>query len=460
MEEKSVTAVDYLEEQLELEREAREVLPYEPDVCTYPKGCRQFVFACLTCRRQNNGTDIGVCYLCLIQCHSTHELVELFSKRDFTCDCGTTRMHQGSSCALRAKLARELSVMETESSATTIADDTSSTRRSPAKVSRLCTGSISESLPFSSNDLASADDIPSLGNRYNHNFEGKFCSCEMVYNPIQETRTMHQCYLGEVCGEDWFHQDCILGYKPGLFHKSVESSGENKLDDLPPRGLEASVDMPLVTPTIENDTDDIIPHFPDLDSFGEFICWKCVDANRDAFDEIKHFLKVVAHYMPRFDQVPSAEAYKIQYDQFKDQNEDEEPPTKKIKTEKKLAYSIFLSENFKDGLAVIRSSLSKESPLERFLKSVEFFSLDDPIYQPPKEETDSSNSSTGSLFELGSNVLSSLPAPQAIEGLHAYGVMKAKLRDFFKGFVDQNKVVTEEEVREFFGDMKNNAGRN
>lgn len=454
MEETSVTAVDYLEEQLELEREAREVMPYDPDVCTFPKSCRQLVFACLTCRRQNNGTDIGVCYLCLIQCHSTHELVELFSKRDFTCDCGTTRMHQGSSCALRAKLARELSMTATASG---VIDDSSSTKP-PAKLPRLRTGSISESLTFSSMDLPKADDIPSLGNKYNHNFEGRFCSCNMVYNPIQETRTMHQCYLGDVCGEDWFHQDCILGYKPGLFHKRVEFSGENKLDDLPPPGLEASEDTPLVSSNLEKDTEEIIPHFPDIDSFGEFVCWKCVDANREAFEELKDFSKIVVHCMPHFDEVPSAETYERQYDQFRGKNGDEQPPTKKIKTEKAATYSIFLSENFKDGLASIRSSLLEESPLEWFLKSVEFFSQDDPIYQPPKDEVDSSNSSTGSLYELGSNALRSLPAPRAIEGLQAYGVMKAKLRDFFKGFVDQNKVVTEEEVREFFGNMKDNAG--
>lgn len=458
MEESSVTAVDYLEEQLELEREAREVMPYDSDVCTYPKSCRQLVFACLTCRRQNNGTDIGVCYLCLIQCHSTHELVELFSKRDFSCDCGTSRMHQGSSCALRAKLARELSMTATESSTTGVLDDSSSTE-GPAKLPRLRTGSISESLTFSSIDLPKADDIPSLDNKYNQNFEGRFCSCKMVYNPIQETRTMHQCYLGDVCGEDWFHQDCILGYKPGLFHKTVEYSSENKLGDLSPPGLEASEDTPLVSPNVEKDTDEIIPHFPDTDSFGEFVCWKCVGANREAFDELKGFLKVVVHCMPHFNQVPSAEAYERQYDQYRGKNGDEQPPTKKIKTEKAVAYSVFLSENFKSELVDIRSSLLKDSPLEWFLKSVEFFSQDDPIYQPPKDEVDSSNSSTGSLFELGSNALRSLPAPRAIEGLHAYGVMKAKLRDFFKGFVDQNKVVTEEEVREFFGNMKNDAGR-
>lgn len=438
-EDKAVTAVDYLEEQLMLEREAREVMPYDPETCTYPKVLRQLVFACLTCLRQNNGADIGVCYLCLIQCHSTHELVELFSRRAFGCDCGTSRMHHGSSCVLRAKLARDEAITaSTTSSISSI---------SPRKIPRLRAGSISESLAFSTHDLPQADDIPCLDNTYNHNFQGRFCSCGMVYNPIQETRTMHQCYLGDVCGEDWFHQDCILGYKPGLFHKSVEDSGENKLDNLPSPGLEASADPPLNSIPEEEE----IPHFPDMNTFGEFICWRCVDAHREAFDELKEISKVTATHMPHLDMVTSADAWEHQYKKYVSG----EPLAKKVKTENghsQFSYSIFLTENFKEELKNLQ--LEANSPISKLLHRFDFLGHDDPVYEPPKEEAGSSGSSTGSLFELGSNALLSLPAPQAIEGLHAYGVMKAKLRDFFKGFVDQNKVVTEEEVREFFGNMK------
>lgn len=455
MDNQSVTAVDYLEHQLELEREAREVMPYDPDVCTYPKVLRQLVYACLTCLRQSDGANVGVCYLCLIQCHSTHELVELFTKRNFACDCGTTRMHRGSSCALRAKLARANSTIITSDTQTTrTTTGVSSTSSSPVKVPRLRAGSISESLTISSLDLPKAEDIPSLDNTYNHNFQGKFCSCDMMYNPVQETRTMHQCYLGDVCGEDWFHQDCILGYQPGIFHKRIESSGENKLDSLPPPGLEASADPPLATPAIDDDTDDVIPHFPDADTFGEFVCWKCVRAHKEAFEELKNYSTIVAHNLPHFDHVPSAEAWKEQYDQYVSG----EPQAKKVKKERgssSLSFSVFLAEEFKSEIVKIQSSLAAGSPLDKFLKTFDFFVNDDPIYQPPKEELASSASSTGSLYELGSNALLSLPAPQAIEGLHAYGVMKAKLRDFFKDFVDQNKVVTEEEVRAFFGNMKN-----
>lgn len=80
----SLTAIDYINQQEELEREARILMPFDPNECTYELGeLRQQVYACLTCSRTNDNQPIGVCYSCSIQCHSKHELVELFTKRSF-----------------------------------------------------------------------------------------------------------------------------------------------------------------------------------------------------------------------------------------------------------------------------------------------------------------------------------------------------------------------------------------
>lgn len=460
-----LTAVDYLQNQLELEREARELMPYDPDSCTYPKALRQIVFACLSCLRANNGSDVGVCYLCLIQCHSTHELVELFSKRDFVCDCGTTRMENGAACKLRLN---ERGV------------------KSEGAV-RLRTGSMLEQRSFGNERFSSLDlkakDIPSLGNTYNHNFKGRFCSCGMVYNPIQETRTMHQCYFGESCGEDWFHQDCILGYKPGIFVKG--SSGMKKLslfssareDFLIKGGVadeRAEEKVKDVEEEVKQEEEEVkqeeeeevkqeeeeevdeeansslgapedsekIPHFPELHLFSEFICWKCVAQYQEAFGELP---EEVGFKFPHLNQILSAAQWKEGHDAFIS----DEPPLKKRK-ESPTLYSVFLKEGFKSELANLQS---QPGALGKLLKNYEFLAKEDPIYQPP-EDSGSPASSTGSLFEMGTNALLSLPIPQAIEGLQAYGMMKSKLKDFFQGFVEQGKVVTEEEVREFFGNMK------
>jgi E3 ubiquitin-protein ligase UBR7 len=46
---------------------------------------------------------------------------------------------------------------------------------------------------------------PVKGNLYNHNFEGRFCTCDKEYDVNAEEGTMFQCL---VC-EDWFHEKCI-----------------------------------------------------------------------------------------------------------------------------------------------------------------------------------------------------------------------------------------------------------
>ncbi|WPK24629.1 hypothetical protein PUMCH_001909 [Australozyma saopauloensis] len=400
----SVTALDYLESQLELEKEAREIMPFEPDTCTYPKVLRQLVFACLTCLEHNNGNEIGVCYLCLIQCHSTHELVELFSKRNFVCDCGTTRMGNGLACSLRyGKL------------------DTSVPR-----VSRMRTGSglQPESFHFPKVDLPKAEDIPSLENLYNQNYKGLFCSCSTKYDPDDESRTMHQCYFGEVCGEDWYHQDCILGFRV--------DKNEDKDDN----------------------SEQTVPHFPELDLFSEFICWKCVAMYSSEFKELAKRIDIVSHTRPHYHGMSSADQW---FHKWK--NVPEESAAKRIRLEEGKSSerhheqsSLFLAGNFKSHLNDMYNSLPQDSSLRKLLHANAFLYEEDPVYEP--EEDSSEATDVGTLFELGSSALLSLPAPHALEGLQAYDTMKQKLSNFFKGFVDQNKVVTEKEVKEFFGKMK------
>ncbi|KAK9456891.1 hypothetical protein V1511DRAFT_495589 [Dipodascopsis uninucleata] len=166
----SITALDYIESQRQLENEALDILPYDPTHCTYFDGpLRQSVYACLTCiGKSKDKHPAGVCYSCSIQCHSDHDLVELFNKRNFVCDCGTSRLASFGGCNLRKNF----------------------------------------------NEL----DIESSSNRYDHNFEGRFCSCDTKYDPENERGTMYQCLLGDACNEDWYHEECILGLPFVLHH--------------------------------------------------------------------------------------------------------------------------------------------------------------------------------------------------------------------------------------------------
>ena len=151
----TVTAADFVRQQLDLEYEARQVLPYSPGECTYSKGpMRQRVYWCRTCADKDN-EPAGICYSCSIQCHGSHDLLEMFQKRDFRCDCPTSRLSQ--KCALNRS---------------TFA--------------------------------------PNESNLYNHNFKGEFCQCNDQYNPETEESMMLQCI---VC-EDWLHDRCVAGVIP------------------------------------------------------------------------------------------------------------------------------------------------------------------------------------------------------------------------------------------------------
>jgi len=81
-----------LEEIKEHEAHADAVLAAsDPDACSYVKGyvTRQALYACLTCTK--DGEVGGVCLACSLVCHAECDLIELYTKRAFRCDCGNDR---------------------------------------------------------------------------------------------------------------------------------------------------------------------------------------------------------------------------------------------------------------------------------------------------------------------------------------------------------------------------------
>ncbi|WFC96624.1 RING-type E3 ubiquitin transferase [Malassezia brasiliensis] len=159
------TAQDLIQQQEQLEADANAAYPFQLDTCTHALGpIRQPVYACRTC---GGG---GVCAACSVMCHGEHELVELFHKRDFRCDCGTPSLY------------RERT-------------DLTDTDR-----------------PRDAQPCALRKHEPNKGwdepnhNKYTHNFQGHFCICERgkSYDPQTEEETMYQCL---VC-EEWYHESC------------------------------------------------------------------------------------------------------------------------------------------------------------------------------------------------------------------------------------------------------------
>ncbi|KAL9246648.1 hypothetical protein vseg_020156 [Gypsophila vaccaria] len=145
------TISEYLQSVEESEMEVDMVLGGDyGDMCTYEKGYvkRQALFSCLTCTPEGNA---GVCTACSLSCHEGHEILELWTKRNFRCDCGNSKFGNFI-CKLQAN-----------------------------------------------------KDVVNVENSYNHNFKGTYCTCDRPYpDPdVEDEEEMVQCCI---C-EDWFHRE-------------------------------------------------------------------------------------------------------------------------------------------------------------------------------------------------------------------------------------------------------------
>ncbi|KAH8278041.1 hypothetical protein KR026_004215 [Drosophila bipectinata] len=174
-EQSTITMVDVLEQEKELEDEYAAVLGASDEKsCTYAKGPigRQALYSCLTCCPESRGDlskAAGVCLACSYRCHENHELVELYTKRNFRCDCPTKRLGK---CSLNPQLEGAQS--------------------------------------------------PNLENLYNQNFQGLYCKCKRPYPDPERTseEVMLQC---AIC-EDWFHLPHMKA--PGSSEKWLDSCSE------------------------------------------------------------------------------------------------------------------------------------------------------------------------------------------------------------------------------------------
>ena len=96
--EEPVTMLDVLQDEESLEADAKAVLGNADDKnCTYHfEGYkkRQALYSCLTCVKdpQDQAKGAGFCLACSYHCHEQCELVELYTKRSFRCDCGNSKM--------------------------------------------------------------------------------------------------------------------------------------------------------------------------------------------------------------------------------------------------------------------------------------------------------------------------------------------------------------------------------
>lgn len=460
----SETATDYINSQLQLEADAREALPYAFDTCTQPLGpLRQPVFACLTCTPPPASaaqvfTPAGVCYSCSIACHGDHTLVEIFSKRNFVCDCGTTRFSNAAPCTLRS-------------------DPVSGAK-----------GAHSQK--------------PANGNKYNQNFRNRFCGCEQEYDPHTEKGTMFQCLgLGSVesggCGEDWWHPECVVGLprdwtvKDKLFDDDQAESGRPK--DEAPNGNDQAVQH-------ETDEAQTPPGFPGEDDFETFICYKCVESNPwiKAYAGTPGFLAAVFKSPKKSGgpkeghqslndttlHVDERRTPELLQDASRKRKASEEPenrprsPSKKMKEDASSdkapdglaksaqkhdglprrpegTLSLFCKEDFRDHFCHCPSCYPHLSPHPQLLE-------EEDAYEPPLSEEGQddgvprSTHSEGSrsLYDRGEAALNSMDRVRAIEGVMAYNHMRDKVKAFLKPYAESGQAVGAEDIKAYFEKLR------
>ncbi|KAJ6114465.1 hypothetical protein N7486_000243 [Penicillium sp. IBT 16267x] len=460
----SQTAREFIDDQIQLEADAREILPYSFDSCTYALGpLRQSLFACLTCNPASDGNDdfstaAAVCYSCSIACHGEHTLVELFNKRNFVCDCGTTRMPTTAPCTLR--------------------EDPKTGRKG-----------------VHSQDAAK-------NNKYNHNFRNRFCGCDEKYDPHQEKGTMFQCLgLGSVetggCGEDWWHPECLIGL-PRDWYKTKKQEGF---------GSDAAGD---------EDETPLPPGFPAEDDFDQFICYKCIDSNPwlKRYAGTKGFLPPVyqdgglknSAYKESEQQSENSKKRKAEDDEpsteeptskrTKEESPKQEPteastlatiaeeqPTEpkepkleleakvepKVKLETRTSnpsppapkhtllptstptesFSLFLQEDFHSNLCRCAECYPNLAPYPQLREEEE-------TYEPPlsedgdEAENGAASTGTGSIFERGEAALSTVDRVRAIEGAMVYNHLRDKVKDFLRPFAESGTAVSAEDVKGYF----------
>ncbi|VDP69296.1 unnamed protein product [Schistosoma mattheei] len=119
--------------------------------CTFTRGYvkRQALYTCHTCLNVDK-VKAAICFPCAIECHSDHDIVELYTKRYFRCDCGNSKFAGVCNCLLWEEKDDE-------------------------------------------NDL----------NRYDDNFSNRYCTCQRPY-PDPDYDGVEEMIQCGIC-ENWFH---------------------------------------------------------------------------------------------------------------------------------------------------------------------------------------------------------------------------------------------------------------
>ncbi|KAL4239142.1 putative E3 ubiquitin-protein ligase ubr7 [Mactra antiquata] len=399
VEESIISMVDYLKEEQELVDDANAVLgDSDENYCTYAKGYvgRQALYSCSTCETKDN-ILAGFCLACSYSCHEGHDLYELYTKRNFRCDCGTSKYTD-----LKCKL-------------------------------------------FS--------DKPdnNVKNLYNQNFKGLYCVCKRPYpDPEDEIEDeMIQCII---C-EDWYHGRHLGGCKPpSSFQEMICQLCMKKHEFL----WAYTVQNEGTTSNISNSSSENSVVSVDVENTGKTDDKQ--DKTDDKQDKTDDKQDKSDDKQDKTDdkQEPDETTDKQKVDNCdkKDESKETSVTSQCLLVElQKRKYEIkesatFWPEGFRSKLCTcsVCKTMYKDAHLE---------------YLPDQSDTVSayenrgkSKAGTSTEADQEQQVLNSMNRVQQIEMVQGFNDMKSALSDYLKRFAENGKVVRAEDIREFFSQME------
>ncbi|XP_070705229.1 putative E3 ubiquitin-protein ligase UBR7 [Pempheris klunzingeri] len=365
-EEQTVSLVDVLEEDEELEEEASAVLAgSDSDHCSYPQGYvkRQALYACNTCTPKG-GEAAGVCLACSYKCHEGHELFELYTKRNFRCDCGNRKFTD-----LQCKLHPE------------------------------------------------KEEVNSV-NKYSHNFFGVYCTCGRPY-PDPDDQVEDEMIQCVVC-EDWLHgrhlgcvvPDCVE------LHEMICESCMNKNSFLWTYAAHLAVPGAAVQVKEEMGADESNTNLPNQKEKDDDVMEPSCKRSREEAE-------------------PSCRLKDLQA----------------IGQKRVQSGAVFWPSAWRSKLCSCNTCQDNLS-----VAGLSFLS-DESDTVLAYENKGKTNERTQQGHDPLMSALDNLNRVQQLEIIHGYNDMKTELKDFLQRFAAEGKVVTPDDIRQFFEQQQSRKRR-
>ncbi|CAB3996752.1 E3 ubiquitin- ligase UBR7, partial [Paramuricea clavata] len=362
---------------------------------------RQALYACLTCTPAAPDSDLaGVCLACSLSCHDGHDLVELYTKRNFQCDCGNEKFADF-----------ECKLQKNKDAANTL-------------------------------------------NNYNQNFKGLYCSCHRPYpDPDDEIEDeMIQC----ISCEDWFHSRHLSNLPPldGDYTEMICDQCMEKTSFIQAY-LPYSLPSQQICTIKKSDTNENV----DIEGVksesvnGDGVSSKIkIDGESSAEKETspqkaaKRKLSEEADGDQKAETLGETSSKKLcSEDENTEKDQNNCIYQKLLGNVQKKSGCTYWKNGWRAKLCVCQKCklMYKE-------QDVEFLMDDSDTIIAYEDRGQSRREQQSSSYDSSLNALNSLGRVQQIEILHGYNDMKTQLTNYLAEFAKEGKTVTKEDIQSFF----------